>query len=219
MAAAARSLLVRAPIDAAKHVLRGQIKMMLASIPMQERIIQSQVVTQKVLENERFKSSSRVSVYLSVGHEVDTLDILNNAFAEGKECFIPKYDPKSRNMDMVRLNSMAEYDGLPTTPWGIKQHADGQVLEDALATGGLDLVIVPGLAFTKAGHRLGSGRGYYDLFFDRCLHDPHGHPYTIGLAFAEQVFRSIPADTHDVKLDEVLSATACELKQIRALDG
>lgn len=80
---------------------------------------------------------------------------------------------------------------------------------------------MPGLAFTKAGHRLGSGRGYYDLYFDQCLHDPHGHPYTIGLAYAEQVFRSIPAEKHDYKLDKVLFAGECELKNrsVRSLDG
>lgn len=66
------------------------------------------------------------------------------------------------------------------------------------------MIVVPGLAFTKLGQRLGSGRGYYDTYFDKCLHDPHGHPYTIGLAFSEQIFRSLPMERHDVPLDEVI---------------
>lgn len=70
--------------------------------------------------------------------------------------------------------------------------------------GGLDLMIVPGLAFTSSGQRLGSGKGYYDFYLDRCQHDPHGRPYTIGLALRQQIFRSLPMDVHDVELDEVI---------------
>lgn len=76
-------------------------------------------------------------------------------------------------------------------------------------------MIVPGLGFTQSGQRIGAGRGYYDYYFDRCMHDPHGHPYTIGLAFAEQMFRSIPMDKHDVPLDKVITPTEDELKQLR----
>lgn len=70
--------------------------------------------------------------------------------------------------------------------------------------GGLDLMIVPGLAFTKRGHRLGGGKGYYDVYVQNCSHDPHGRPYTIGLAFKEQILHSIPTDVHDFMVDEVI---------------
>lgn len=70
--------------------------------------------------------------------------------------------------------------------------------------GGLDLMIVPGLAFTKKGHRLGGGKGYYDVYVQNCSHDPHGRPYTIGLAFNEQILHSIPTDVHDFMVDEVI---------------
>lgn len=73
-----------------------------------------------------------------------------------------------------------------------------------MTIGGLDLVIVPGLAFTRTGQRIGRGRGYYDHYFDKCDHDPHGRPYIIGLAFRQQIFRSIPTDDYDVTLDEVI---------------
>lgn len=65
-------------------------------------------------------------------------------------------------------------------------------------------MIVPGLAFTQKGHRLGGGKGYYDVYVQNCSHDPHGRPYTIGLAFNEQILHSIPTDVHDFMVDEVI---------------
>lgn len=66
------------------------------------------------------------------------------------------------------------------------------------------MLIVPGLAFTKKGHRLGGGKGYYDAYVQNCSHDPHGRPYTIALAFNEQILHSIPTDVHDFMVDEVI---------------
>lgn len=63
---------------------------------------------------------------------------------------------------------------------------------------------MPGLGFDKAGGRLGRGRGYYDTYLERCLKHPGGKPYTIGLAFKQQMCGEIPVDDNDVLIDEVL---------------
>jgi len=207
MVSAARPFITSQPIQAAKQALRSHVRTMLAAMPAEERKFQSKIITAKLFDNERYRSSHRVSVFLSMSHEVDTFDILRNCFDSGKDVFVPKYDANSRGMQMIKLRSLDEYDRLPLTAWKIKQPTDDECFsnEEALATGGLDLMIVPGLGFTKSGQRIGAGRGYYDVYLDNCMHDPHGHPYTIGLAFAEQMFRSIPMDKHDVPLDKVIT--------------
>jgi 5-formyltetrahydrofolate cyclo-ligase len=64
-----------------------------------------------------------------------------------------------------------------------------------------DAGIVPGLAFTPDGHRLGQGGGWYDRFLagvrDDCL--------TIGVAFAAQLVESLPVEPHDVTLDVIVT--------------
>ena len=66
----------------------------------------------------------------------------------------------------------------------------------------IDVMIVPGLAFTAAGDRLGQGGGWYDRVLsavrDDCL--------TIGVCFAEQLVDEIPTEPHDVRLDRVHTA-------------
>lgn len=72
-------------------------------------------------------------------------------------------------------------------------------------SGGLDLVITPGLAFSKSGQRLGSGKGYYDNFFRRL--SQQDTPFlTIGLAFHQQILETIPTESHDIAVDEVIAS-------------
>lgn len=72
------------------------------------------------------------------------------------------------------------------------------------STGGLDLVFMPGLGFDRQGNRLGRGRGYYDAYLKRCAQLQHAKPYTMALAFKEQICLQVPVDENDVKVDEVL---------------
>lgn len=71
-------------------------------------------------------------------------------------------------------------------------------------SGGLDLIIVPGVAFSTSGDRLGYGKGYYDRFFNNLLIAQKHHATTVALAFKEQIVPYIPTDSHDIKMDIVL---------------
>jgi len=65
----------------------------------------------------------------------------------------------------------------------------------------LDLVIVPGVAFDRKGHRLGFGAGYYDRFL------PKLRPGVkkIAVAFEVQLVDSVPAEEHDIRMDAILT--------------
>ncbi|XP_065840147.1 5-formyltetrahydrofolate cyclo-ligase-like [Oscarella lobularis] len=106
-------------------------------------------------------------------------------------------------MDMVQLHSWEDYLSLPVTKWNIKQPAVNDASRaDALDSGGLDLVVTPGLGFTKDGLRLGRGKGYYDAFLAKCA--AVKIPKTIGLAFSVQLCENIPVGPKDIQIDKVL---------------
>jgi 5-formyltetrahydrofolate cyclo-ligase len=67
--------------------------------------------------------------------------------------------------------------------------------------------VVPGLAFTVKGHRLGRGKGYYDRFLDKCHKIQGTPPLTVGLAFSQQVVPNVPTDKDDICVDRVLYST------------
>lgn len=64
-----------------------------------------------------------------------------------------------------------------------------------------DLVLVPGLAFSRAGHRLGRGGGFYD----RLLAGRAKGASKLGICFGLQLLDSIPVEEHDAVLDAVIT--------------
>ncbi|KDR19647.1 5-formyltetrahydrofolate cyclo-ligase-like [Zootermopsis nevadensis] len=188
----------------AKLILRKDIKKIIALITPEQKKYQSDLVTERFLARPEYHKSRRISVFISMDDEIQTDKIIQNIFLSGKSCFIPRYADDSRAMDMVRLNSIQDLDSLPTTKWSIRQPAESEERENALETGGLDLILVPGLAFTVAGHRLGRGRGYYDTFLAKCRTTQGSAPLTVGLAFSQQMVASVPTDENDICLDKVL---------------
>ncbi|XP_064620596.1 5-formyltetrahydrofolate cyclo-ligase-like [Lineus longissimus] len=188
-------------ITAAKNVLRKEIKQRIARLTFEEKHSQSAMVVHKVINSSEYKNSERISVFLSMHDEIHTEGILEHIFKSNKKAFIPHYIGDM--MEMVRLHSMEDYQQLPETSWKIKQPPDEEKREDALETGGLDMVLVPGLAFTRRGLRLGRGRGYYDKYLSRCVEVTKKRPVLIGLCFYEQLCSRIPVTDDDYVLDKV----------------
>jgi 5-formyltetrahydrofolate cyclo-ligase len=95
--------------------------------------------------------------------------------------------------------------GEPETAEAISRwRAGGRVVvvpEDSPDPSAVDLVIVPGVAFTPDGHRLGQGGGWYDRFLAGVR---PGTP-TVGVCFDVQVVPSLPVEPHDVHVDRVVS--------------
>jgi 5-formyltetrahydrofolate cyclo-ligase len=71
------------------------------------------------------------------------------------------------------------------------------------------MILLPGVAFTQKGDRLGHGMGYYDKFlseyFGKYPNSSDHKTHLIGLAFQQQILTDIPTDDNDYKLDLVLT--------------
>lgn len=150
--------------------------------------------TTTLLATPEYKAAMRISVYLSMPTgEISTNSIVHDALKQGKQVFIPytyKLATPSRGqprsiMDMLELKSLSDYESLKPDPWGIPSLdkdslssrensfgtqgiTDGKEDFDANTEGGLDLIIMPGMAFDSKFGRLGHGKGFYDYFLHRC---------------------------------------------------
>ncbi|XP_011686069.1 PREDICTED: 5-formyltetrahydrofolate cyclo-ligase [Wasmannia auropunctata] len=191
-----------AALTSAKRVLRKEIKDILKNISLEERKKQSANVFEKLCLLKQYQDSKRISLYLSTEDEIDTLSILKHIFDTGKEAFVPQY--RGKTMEMVKLRSIEDYETLPLTKWNIKQPSTTECRENALETDGLDLVILPGVAFTMNGKRLGHGMGYYDKYLKRCFQKGI-KPYLIAVGFKEQIQEDIPTNEDDVPVNIVLT--------------
>jgi 5-formyltetrahydrofolate cyclo-ligase len=66
----------------------------------------------------------------------------------------------------------------------------------------LDAIVLPGLAFTETGIRIGQGAGFYDRFLEIARADT----IKIGVCFDFQVVKAIPREEHDVNVDLLVYA-------------
>lgn len=190
-------------LQSAKQALRKELKRRLKSMRDEERTNESQAIFKKLISMDAFRKSRSLSLYMSMPGEVETNQLMTYCFENDKKCFIPHYTADL--MKMVLLRNQEDYDSLPLTAWNIKQPADDDVRPDAIdQDGGLDVIVVPGLGFTRDGLRLGRGRGYYDNYFQKYEEKFGKKPLLIGLAYSSQIVDDLPADEFDIKLDQVL---------------
>ncbi|CAF1592986.1 unnamed protein product, partial [Didymodactylos carnosus] len=186
---------------AAKRTLRQHIKKAISLMSVEERREQSSSVFQQLIKHPKFLSSHRLSIFISLPTEIATFDIIEQSFKMNKHVYIPRYDQNT--MQMLRLMSMEDLDTLPMTKWNIKQpRMDDDERETASE---LDLILVPGLAFSLNGYRLGHGKGFYDKFLNHYVQTHNKKPFTIGLAFTQQIVDNLPVCDYDYILDEILT--------------
>lgn len=167
--------------------------------PVGARAACDAVICERVLQTAAFRAADAVLTYVAIGSEVETRGVIAAALAAGKAVALPRCEPGERGrMTWHRVGGL---DGLVPGAHGILEPAGdpGTVARaDAFAA---PLALVPGLAFDRAGFRLGYGGGYYDRF----LAGFGG--VSIGLVRSSQLFDDLRGlglvERHDRAVDAV----------------
>ena len=95
-------------------------------------------------------------------------------------------------MKLFECFSLEDYHQMEGKEFGIKQLRERPIRrEEALSSGGLDVILVPGVADSRTDQRLGNGFGYYDNYLMKCF-EGESRPLLIGLAFSQQMVESLP---------------------------
>ena len=145
-----------------KKLIRSDMKLRLDLMNEQSIAIESNACCRQIFETDMYKASKAISVFLSMPNEIQTLDILENAFSSNKRVYIPKIiGPNPRDMVMVEIGSTEEVDRFPKSKWGIPEPQIGAEFLDGTGLGVIDLIFVPGVAFDRRCGRVGHGKGYY----------------------------------------------------------
>lgn len=175
-----------------KKMLRKQIREQKRAMS-QERIEEaSRKLVEQFLNCDAYRQAKTIYGYLPYNQEVRTVPILEQALADGKRVAVPKvYGSEMKFIYLTDLTQVATgYAGIP------EPVADGPEGDDPTA-----LVLMPGMAFTKEGHRVGYGGGFYDKF----LAEEPDHP-TIALCYDFQMVDELPTEEFDVPVDCVFWA-------------
>ena len=175
-----------------KQALRRQIRQQKRAMTPEEIEQISQRLGELFAASELYKNAKTIYGYLPYNQEVRTVPMLQKALDDGKKVAVPKcYGEEMRFIYMDDLSQVdCGYCGIP------EPIADEPVADDPTA-----LVLMPGLAFTEKGDRMGYGGGFYDKF----LAAEPNHP-TLALCYAFQMVEHIPTEDYDIPVDCVLWA-------------
>ena len=151
-----------------------------------DRGAKSRAIEKQVLALPEYLQADRLLLYLSAGSEVDTWGLLEKALCQGKAVFAPRCLDGEGRMAFYRVRSREE---LKKGRFGIWE-PDPSVCPPLEEPGGA-LCLVPGLAFDRAGYRLGYGKGYYDRFL--AAHAVEA----VGLCYGELLLPRLPRQPLD----------------------
>ncbi len=181
-------------IQARKQVLRQSIIAAREKLPAAENLRLSSAVIGSVCDLPAYRQAQTVLGYLNFGAELAAELWVRQALSEGKRVLLPRVNRASRHLDLYKVHDL-EQDVAPGL-WNIREPVmERCIKEEALGT--VDFVLLPGVAFTREGGRLGYGGGFYDKLLARMPH----RPALVAGAFALQVVQEIPLESTDHKVE------------------
>jgi 5-formyltetrahydrofolate cyclo-ligase len=179
-----------------KSVLRKEILGRRMAMETHAAMASSRAISERLVAEREFGNSRVVAMYHGFRNEVDTREIFKAAMEAGKDVFFPRVTDRRRGLiEFLRVDDLG---ALVPGEFGIMEPPESG---EAVEPGGIDLFLVPGVAFDAAGNRLGYGAGYYD----RALSGRAGRSTAAGLAYEFQVVGEIPSSPDDERMNMVVT--------------
>lgn len=174
-----------------KKTIRRLMRAKNLSIDCAQRENYANEIFKAIEESEIFKSAATIALYCALPDEIPTEKIIER-WRDKKRILLPRV---GENFYM----EFYEYDHshMESGAYGIFEPQGERIVAESQ----IDMIIVPGVAFTPSGARLGRGKGYYDRFLSR----DKTRAYTIGICYKHQLVESLPVEPHDVMLNRVIA--------------
>ena len=179
-----------------KNVIRAEMRTRRKAVTPEARAAAGKELSRRLIVEDRalgaaISAKGPIAVYLASKEEIDLADFITAALSVGCAVVAPRWN--GTDYELVRLQDFAT---LVKGPHGILEPPAGPAVrpEDVRAW------LVPGLAFTKDGGRLGYGGGWYDRLLCRAaMQSPK-----IGIAYGFQLVDELPTEPHDIRLTSVV---------------
>ncbi len=178
-------------ISQQKKQIRKAIKARKSLLTDEDKLLASENVYTKLISDDRFNQCKIIVAYWSLDDEVPTHEIVEK-LSKDRPVYLPVIVGESlefrRFTGRENMHTESSFGiGEPTSEETLADNADEVA------------ILVPGVAFTAKGERLGRGRGFYDRVFQK-----QPKAYKIGIAFTCQILETLPTEPHDVLMDTVV---------------
>lgn len=175
-----------------KSQLRKQIAAIRKSLSEETVSLNSRHIVERILKLKPFQKAEIIALYMAIGGEIRLDPLFSTCWNSGKRTCIPVFDAQTKVYEMAEITSETQF---KVGNYGIKE----PINTPRIPMKEIDLILVPGVAFSRDGKRLGRGGGYYD----RLLAGYQGT--AVGVAFDEQIVAEIPCEAHDLPVDYVVT--------------
>lgn len=182
-----------------KISIRNQILSLRNALPINECEEKSNIITQNVLSLLSVQKAEYVLCYASYKSEVQTDILIKELLKEGKKVYLPRVC--GEKMDFYRIRSLIDliegYKGIPEPEAACTERFTRTMWEKDKAR---VVMLLPGVAFSESGARIGYGKGYYDRYLSHipCME-------RISLCYELQMVEAIPADTYDIPMTIIVT--------------
>lgn len=178
-----------------KEVRAGIIKK-LNGITAEDREIKSKQIIEKLIFSNECKNANIIATTMPMEHEIDTKLLIQACWNLHKEVVVPKCNHKTREMQFYKITSFSQ---LEKGYFGILEPKE--FICEKIHKDEIDLIVVPGVAFTAKGNRLGYGGGYYDRYLE------HYNGNLVALAYDIQIVDELPFEAHDQNMPIIITET------------
>ncbi|MDE5642593.1 MAG: 5-formyltetrahydrofolate cyclo-ligase [Muribaculaceae bacterium] len=171
-----------------KHRIRTQMKARKTLLDESEKALAAENAFGLLEQTAAFILSEHILMYHSLPDELSTREFIHK-WADRKHFYLPRVN--GVNLEILPYDRSRMHLGA----FNIEE-PDGDILDDL---SGIDMVIVPAVAYDRHGNRVGRGKGYYD----RLLADLKA--LTVGMAYDFQLVDNIECEAHDIKVDYIIT--------------
>lgn len=195
-------------INDKKNAIRALSKEKIKDISTEiDRATLSKNATNFLISSDLYKSAECIFLFISKKNEIDTSYLLKQAFHDNKDIAIPRVSGENMNFYYLQKNIELEQQ-LEQGAFGIKEPSESLQIISADRLPVNSIFVLPGLAFSKEGARIGYGKGFYDRYLNTVFNTnkPIYLPKAlIGFCYQCQIFETLPSDDFDIPLTHLAS--------------
>jgi 5-formyltetrahydrofolate cyclo-ligase len=181
-----------------KQALRKRIIALREQLPKALRDTCSRAIADRLAQMEAYWQANAILGYMNFGAEFASELCIQQVLADGKKLALPRVNHHTNQLDLYWVNDLENQ--LVSGLWGIREPIVERC-ERLNALNEVEFALLPGVAFTRDGARLGYGGGFYDKLLARMTHQPA----LVAAAFVLQIVERIPQEATDVKVKWIIT--------------
>jgi len=184
--------------EASKSGIRKNTLALRGQLPPETHDAYSRAISERLLKLPEYRQSGAVLGYMNFGTEFASEIWIRQVLAENKKLALPRVNHHTNQLDLFWVEDLEIQ--VAAGLWGIREPIVERC-EQVTGPNEVEFALLPGVAFTRNGARLGYGGGFYDKLLASMAH----RPALVAAAFELQIKEQIPQEATDVKVGWIIT--------------